>query len=98
MQYYRCKCGKHESWTSMGVSVCAGCLECGTDLAQSPSAHEPIKPHDFKPYPVETNDGTQYLDRCIHCTHTRAQVAKIENNERAGLEIGAGTAVNEAGR
>lgn len=89
MVYYRCKCGNHEAWTSMGVNPCCKCLKCGSNLATSPGSHEDPKPHDFRPTKVETNEGTSYLDRCFWCTKTRKQVEEEEQRAKDKNEAGA---------
>lgn len=45
MRYYRCKCGKLESWSSMGSPDCYGCPDCKTTLAETPNLHEEPQPH-----------------------------------------------------
>jgi len=84
VRYYRCKCGKRVSWSSMGVYPCAGCAECNTTLAEDPYSHATPQPHDFSPQPVETNEGTRYLDRCRWCRRTRAEAgAKLRKSMEA---------------
>jgi hypothetical protein len=57
MNYYRCKCGRMESWSSYGPARCFLCPECNTTLAGSPEGHltEP-EPHPGaampKPIPI----------------------------------------------
>ncbi|MCK9281419.1 MAG: hypothetical protein M0P71_12410 [Melioribacteraceae bacterium] len=49
MQYYKCKCGKHEAWNSgEALQDCEGCEDCKTTYAQSATGHKPLIPHDFK--------------------------------------------------
>lgn len=83
MQYYRCKCGRFESWTSMGARPrCEACPDCGTTLAQSPAGHGEPEPHDFSCLEqVETDNGQATLTRCCHCLKTRAEIAKREARE-----------------
>lgn len=76
MQYYRCKCGESEGWGSMPPPACAACSSCGSDLSLGPDSHRPPKPHTFLPEPVETNEGTRYLDRCQYCHRTRKELNK----------------------
>jgi hypothetical protein len=78
MQYYRCKCGSAQSWTSMGVSRCSKCSTCGSDLAQSPDSHRDPEPHSFVAGDVETDAGPAPLSRCQWCGYTRKQLAKSE--------------------
>lgn len=45
MNYYRCKCGNRESWSSYGPSRCNPCPDCGTTLGCDPDDHPPVEPH-----------------------------------------------------
>jgi hypothetical protein len=67
MIYWRCKCGKAESWESgMPPQDCQGCDKCGTTLATGPSGHKDRIPHDWKP---QFNSDTGAPDRpiCRRC-------------------------------
>lgn len=69
MIYYKCKCGKSESWSSMGVPACRVCKYCGTTLDGS----EPI-PHDVitEELTVSRNGITTTNKRsyCVNCMKT----------------------------
>ncbi len=78
MRFYRCKCGEHEAWTSMGVSACAKCSKCGSNLALHPDTHVEPAPHEFVEQMVETDSGPRPLSRCRYCHLTRAQIAQVE--------------------
>lgn len=70
MQYYRCKCGKAESWRSgMEVQDCEGCTECGTTYAQDKDDHQPLAQHDWKPQ-FDQNTGKPDRPYCRK-RHTR---------------------------
>lgn len=74
MIYYRCKCGKLESHSSMGVPDCYGCDVCGTTLAAHPSGHRAPKPHDEQGewrIADAINGFADYVLRCRNCNRTR---------------------------
>lgn len=81
MQYYRCKCGKSESWSSMGPTPCFKCDTCGSDLARDPSIHREPEPHNFVTGQVETDEGAKPLTRCTFCLKTKAQIESAERPE-----------------
>src|SRR5580704_17943202 len=72
MQYYRCKCGDHTAWTSMGVPSCVTCKKCGSDLAQSPDGHSDPEPHSYKTKYNE-NTGEPY-EICSYCMNKRSEI------------------------
>lgn len=74
MRYYRCKCGKRESWGSMPPDQCQGCPDCKTTLDEHPSSHRAPAPHEFVATDVETDAGPQPLTRCRWCHRTRAEL------------------------
>ena len=76
MQYYRCKCGKAEAWTSMGVSKCSKCGDCGSDLAQGADSHrEPVDHNFVASGEVETIDGMKPKPLiCEYCHRTKAKL------------------------
>lgn len=78
MQYYRCKCGKSEAHSSMGVYPCDKCSHCGSNLALSPSSHREPLDHDMVKVPVETDEGMKHLSRCKWCMRTYAQIEQME--------------------
>ena len=70
MQYFRCKCGKREMWTTDGAGPpCRGCEECGTTFAQSEHGHQVLQPHPpervVQRYSDETGAPTFRL--CLDC-------------------------------
>ncbi len=67
MIYYRCKCGKHESWSSMGQPPCRGCNDCKTTLAAGPSSHVTPKPHVIGRTRVEADEGEAFRSDCLYC-------------------------------
>jgi hypothetical protein len=78
MQYYRCKCGNVQSWTTMGVPDCLGCSKCGSDLAQGPNAHAMPKAHDFSVIcNVDTDEGPKPLSTCKYCHQTKKQTEQL---------------------
>lgn len=75
MQYWRCKCGKWEWWTSGERPFpCDECPTCHTTAAQGPEGHGRAVPHEFIATKVETDEGDKTLSRCRWCMKTRAQV------------------------
>lgn len=67
MIYYRCECGKNESWSSMGAKPCFRCKDCGTDMASGPTLHREPEPHSIVVCKVETDEGTHTLSACRWC-------------------------------
>jgi len=69
MQYMRCKCGKCEAWTSMGVPACAGCSECNTTLETHPEHHTTPIPHDWRvKWDIDRERGNRWQYReCTRC-------------------------------
>lgn len=72
MRYYRCRCGKAEALSSMGVSPCQGCAACQTTLEESPDLHRVPEPHDEVVETVTTTHAGEtvtkerrYCRRCI---------------------------------
>lgn len=66
MQYYRCKCGKSESWGSMPPRKCDGCPTCNTTLAPHPDYHKEPDPHEFVTrYDEQTGEPYKV---CINCS------------------------------
>lgn len=78
MIYYRCKCGKHESWSSMGVPLCQVCEKCGSTLATSPSTHLDPKPHEYVTQ-YDQDTGKPY-EICLQCMRTKDQNEKVGEN------------------
>lgn len=75
MQYYRCRCGKLESWGSMSPARCIGCANCGTNLAQHPDDHKAPVPHDFSSVQnVQTDEGEKTLTLCRYCHRSRTEI------------------------
>ncbi len=69
MRYFRCKCGEHTAWSSMGVPSCDGCDTCGTTLAESPNSHTEIQPHDWREeWIIDKQTGERSKQRmCLQC-------------------------------
>lgn len=77
MRYYRCRCGKEEAWTTIGVTACNWCAACGTTLAESPEGHSEVRtPHRLEATTVRTDEGDATLSRCKWCGRTRADLEK----------------------
>ncbi len=72
MQYYRCKCGSAESWTSMGVPRCRSCSKCGSDLAQGPNGHRDPAPHEYVTR-YDEHTGKPY-EVCLGCDRKREEI------------------------
>lgn len=73
MMNYRCRCGKSTAFGSMPCPRCHGCEECGTTLEFHSSLWQTPEPHEWVPYPVETDAGTAYLTRCKKCGDKKAK-------------------------
>lgn len=71
MQFYRCKCGEHTAWTSMGVAGCVSCGKCGSNLAQGPNGHYEVAAHKYVTK-YDQNTGKPY-ERCSACMRTREE-------------------------
>jgi hypothetical protein len=68
MIYYRCKCGKNEHWSSMGVAPCDFCHACNSTPASGPNGHRDTPtPHKIGRTKVKADEGEAYLVRCIYC-------------------------------
>lgn len=74
MNYYRCKCGSLESWSSTGPTPCTSCEKCDSNLASGPHLHEDPKPHTFEQQMVETDEGPKPLSRCRYCGDTKQSI------------------------
>lgn len=75
MQYYRCKCGKREAWSSMGVTQCQGCPECGTNLTQHPDDHKDPLPHDYSSHIEQMGPaGPIQVPVCRYCHKTQWEI------------------------
>lgn len=67
MQFYRCKCGKSERWTTDGAGPqCAGCDDCGTTYARHPDDHKQKIDHDWvRQFDKDTGlPSRPYCSRC----------------------------------
>lgn len=81
--FYRCKCGRAQAWSSMGVSLCDVCPDCGSNLALGPDSHRDPAPHDMAlVQEIATDQGKATITRCRHCHLTAAEIA--ERDERRG--------------
>jgi hypothetical protein len=72
MNYYRCKCGRMESWSSYGPARCLLCTKCNTTLADSPEGHltEP-EPHRWTPWQwtIDPQTGVREQERTCNACH-----------------------------
>lgn len=66
----------------MGPFPCKKCNKCGSDLSLGPDWHREPSPHEFVSQPVETNEGTAYLDRCRWCCATRRQIEEEDRVDK----------------
>lgn len=89
MRYYRCKCGKYESYGSTSPALCLGCDECGTSLATDPSLCRPAQSHSFVVEQVETDEGLKPLSRCRLCHRTLAEL-RGAREPRGASGVGSG--------
>lgn len=68
MQYYRCKCGSHESYGSMSPPQCAWCEKCHSNPALSPDDHRSERvPHKWVVDTVQTDEGEKPVTTCQWC-------------------------------
>ena len=66
MQFYQCKCGNIQCWTSMGVPRCSKSPQCGSDLAQGSTEHSETVPHEYvKRYDQFTGVPYQICRACL---------------------------------
>ena len=70
MLYYKCKCGKRESWGSYGPRPCQRCKECETS-----------EPHQWVPQ-YNSNTGVRESDVCIDCMAKRVSEEGIPYEEK----------------
>lgn len=67
MQYYRCKCGNRQFWSSGGEPYpCQGCESCNTTFSQTKRGHKPLVPHDLV-LMYHRDTGEPYRKRCLVC-------------------------------
>lgn len=87
MRYMRCKCGKHESWTTMGSPPCRGCEDCGTTLAEEPEGHTAPIPHDWRDeWKIDPQTGRRWQERfCITCLVRVAPEGMTETTLNEGV-------------
>lgn len=78
MRYYRCKCGKSESWSTDGAPACMGCSECCTTLAQHPSDHKDPVPHDWGKSSLGRDDNGKMVEitTCRRCHIRKSEFDK----------------------
>lgn len=71
MQYARCKCGAHETWTTDSIPRCTFCDKCNTTLATSPNGHKDTpEPHQWRKR-FDSNTGERKNDYCAVCHKQR---------------------------
>jgi hypothetical protein len=67
MKYLRCKCGKCQSWSSIGAEPpCTGCTDCGTTLETHPLYHSSTEPHEWA-IVYDEYSGKPKERRCQNC-------------------------------
>lgn len=64
MNYYRCRCGKQESWSNYQPADCDGCESCGSNMSLVTETHKPLQEHSWKTH--YTASGKPY-ERCTKC-------------------------------
>ena len=75
MKYYRCKCGKWEAWSTLGVVPCDWCEDCQTGPAEYPGRHPAERtPHRMVRHQVMTDAGASFLSRCQWCGRQQADL------------------------
>lgn len=69
MRYMKCRCGKHEAWTTMGSPACRGCDVCGVTLAEGPEGHRTPEPHQWQEeWTIDPQTGERGKKRfCMTC-------------------------------
>lgn len=72
MQYFTCKCGETEAWTSGEMPAkCTGCPKCNTVPGYQPT--EPV-PHEYEVAMVDTDDGPKPRSYCRWCYKSKQQI------------------------
>lgn len=84
MQYWQCKCGKSQWWTSGETPpACLPCDECGSVPATHPDYHREPVAHKFDAISeVETDEGMKKISRCIYCHYSRGELERRSSNEQ----------------
>ncbi len=77
MQSWECKCGNVQCWGSDPPPKCLECAKCGTAPKGTGGEFARAAPHQFKAYPVATDEGPRVLSRCAYCHHTQAQIDRL---------------------
>lgn len=79
MRYYRCKCGRTESFGSMPPARCFGCKECRTRPALAGVEPWALEPHNYVTEMVETDAGEAPLTRCRWCGRSKRFIEGVED-------------------
>ena len=87
MQYFRCKCGNLESWSSDGTTPCRACSKCGTTLAQHPDDHRTPVPHQWQTqYDQNTGKPFEFCRVCL--THRGLdEQSQVDEKDRRIAEL-----------
>ena len=75
MIYYRCKCGKVESYGSMSPNPCLGCVDCGTNLTSHPDLHKKPELHNWITDEILTDEGVMHQTKCSWCGYMKVALA-----------------------
>lgn len=78
MNYYRCKCGKRQSWSSYGPIRCKPCPECGTTLGSGPDNHAEVQPHRWDEWRWAINETTGERFQRRECAACMTQETRTE--------------------
>lgn len=84
MRYYQCRCGELTSWGSMPPPACLGCPKCGSNLAEGPKAHKPVKEHEFTAHIRQISEaGPIEVPVCRYCWRAKWEIEQQAAGERA---------------
>ena len=87
--FYRCRCGRSQSWGSMPPARCAWCIDCQSTLASHPDAHGEREPHDYglEESAAEAAERLGDKPRCRWCYRTPLEVQELEQRRQSHREL-----------
>jgi len=71
MKYFRCMCGKSQSWSTDGKpAACVVCSSCGSTLAAGPHDHDYPAEHKWTVL-YDRKTGERNMEECVNCHQIR---------------------------
>lgn len=87
MQYFRCKCGACEAWSTYGPpKPCCVCDKCGSTFAGNKNNHLPPEEHSWK-LQYNVNTGKPESQICRKCYERRKLPSNFEEQNINGEGI-----------